>query len=242
LAVAKPCGEISQTAGVVEVLRAKSNEDLNRVALKVQAPFEILCTDVVVTQAGSRAKIKLSNGVITMSPNSRIFISKVAKGSSTPSLMNLTYGKIRTFFDGKKAAQTPEAKKDTQSQFRIQTSTAVVGVRGTDFFVGFDPNKELTTQATLKGEVEVEQTKTAQKVFVKSGEEVQVEAAEKIKSLEVKPIEKETVVQIRQTSPLVKLDKEFTSQEAVSILGAPEKWTPPADEIPGDLKDIKNVF
>jgi len=255
MASAKQCGVISQITGVVDVLRAPNNEDLNRIAVRAQAPFDLLCSDVVVTQAGSRAKLKLSNGLITMGPNSRLFIAKIIKGTSTPSLINLTYGKIRTFFDGKKSEQNSKDKKENQSQFSIKTTTAVVGVRGTDFYVGFDPNKTLTTQATLKGEVQVEQIKTKQKVFVKSGEEVQVETAEKeqvaeqtkkaqsnIKTLEVKPIEKETVVQIRQTSPLVTTDQEFTSKEAISILGEPEKWVPPTNEIPGDLKNIKNIF
>jgi len=265
---AKPCGEVTHIAGKVEVLRTKDGEDLNRVAIKITAPFDLLCTDVLVTQSGSRAKVKLENGLITLSPNSRISIAKVVKGSQTPSLLNLTYGKLRTFFDGKKAEST-DKQGSNQIKFKVKTPSAVVGVRGTDFFVGYDANKDSTRQATLKGEVEVEQLKTNAKVVVKSGEQVDVAKAdtltkekvsEDIKNetdlkdtakkdlvsepptLEVKPIEKETIVEIRQTSPLVKEDIEFTSKEAVTILGEPAKWIPPADEIPGDLKDIKNNF
>lgn len=254
---AKPCGEVTQITGKVDVLRTKDGEDLNRVALRIVAPFDLLCTDVLVTQAGSRAKIKLSNGLITLSPNSRVSIAKVVKGSHTPSLLNLTYGKLRTFFESKKS-ETPAKDKEAQIKFRVKTPSAVVGVRGTDFYVGFDPNKDVTTQATLKGEVEVEQLKTQNKVIVKSGEQVDVSKADSINTdkisdtvknemkkdlaLEVKPIDKETIVDIRQTSPLVKEDLEFTSKEAVTILGETTKWIPPADEIPGDLKDIKNSF
>ncbi|MES2768888.1 MAG: FecR family protein [Bdellovibrionota bacterium] len=254
----KVCGEVIQITGKVEVLRAQAGEDLNRVAIRIEAPYSILCTDVLVTQAGSRAKVKLANGLITLSPNSRISIAKVVKGSQTPSLLNLTYGKMRTFFDGKKNEQK---SKDNQTQFKVKTPSAVVGVRGTDFYVGYDPNKEITKQATLKGEVEVEQIKTKNKVIVKGGEQVDVAIADKVTKAEtqeslqdvvskelatpiliVKPIEKETIIQIRQTSPLVKEDIEFKSTEAVAILGEPEKWIPPTDEIPGDLKDIKNEF
>lgn len=254
---AKPCGEVIQIAGKVEVLRAKTGEDLNRVAIRINAPYSLLCTDVLVTQAGSRAKVKLENGLITLSPNSRISIAKVVKGSQTPSLLNLTYGKMRTFFDGKKNEEANKGKDPNHTQFKVKTRSAVVGVRGTDFYVGYDANKDFTTQATLKGEVEVEQVETKAKVIVKSGEQVEVAsvdalAKEQIKEdvkaeakeavLEVKPIEKETIVDIRQTSPLVKEDLEFKSKEAIAVLGEPEKWTPPKDEIPGDLKDIKNEF
>lgn len=264
LEASKPCGEVTHITGKVEVLRAATGEDLNRVAIPIQAPYQILCTDVLVTQAGSRAKIKLVNGLITLSPNSRVSIAKVVKGSQTPSLLNLTYGKMRTFFDGKKE----DKNKNSQTQFKVKTPSAVVGVRGTDFYVGYDANKDTTTQATLKGEVEVEQLKTNNKVIVRGGEMVDVVAAGKVtkeKVLEdikneketdlskteqpaieaplvVRPIQKETIIDIRQTSPLVKEDIEFKSKEAVAILGEPEKWTPPKDEIPGDLKDIKNEF
>lgn len=247
----KPCGEITHITGKVEVLRAQNNQDLNRIAISVKTPFELLCTDVLVTQVGSRAKVKLDNGLITLSPNSRISIAKVVKGSQTPSLLNLTYGKLRTFFDGKKAEAKDKNKNPRETRFKIKTQSAVVGVRGTDFYVGYDPNKDLTTQATLKGEVEVEQINTANKVYVKGGEEVEVSSIDKIAkdsvqtpipALEVKPINKETIIEIRQTSPLVKEDLEFKSKEAIAILGEPERWTPPKDEIPGDLKDIKNEF
>jgi hypothetical protein len=248
----KPCGEVTNITGKVEVLRAVAGQDLNRVAMKIEVPFELLCTDVLVTQAGSRAKVKMVNGLITLSPNSRISIAKVVKGSQTPSLLNLTYGKLRTFFDGKKAEAAAKGKEANQTQFKVKTPSAVVGVRGTDFYVGYDANKEVTRQATLKGEVEVEQIKSQSKVLVKSGEQVDVANGEELKDsakkdldkseLEVKPIAKETIVDIRQTSPLVKEDLEFTSKEAITILGDTTKWVPPADEIPGDLKDIKNKF
>lgn len=249
---AKPCGEVIQVAGKVEVLQTKDGEDLNRVGIRIEAPYSLRCTDILVTQAGSRAKVKLVNGMITLSPNSRIMIAKVIKGSQTPSLLNLTYGKIRSFFEPKKGE---EAKSNNQTHFKVKTPTAVVGVRGTDFYVDYNANKEVTTQATLKGEVEVEQSSSKAKVLVSGGNQVEVPIKQKIEkelskevaekeaiALEVKPIEKETIVQIRQTSPLIREDIEFKSKEAVAILGEPEKWTPPKDEIPGDLKEIKNEF
>lgn len=258
----KSCGQVIQTTGRVDILKAQNNTDLERHAKAIKAPYELLCTDVIVTQSGSRAKIKFVNGLITLGPNTRIAISKVVRNTNNPSILNLSYGKIRTFFDSE------EAEKQKEAQFKVKTSTAVIGVRGTDFYVKFDPNKDVTKQATLKGQVEVEQVGTKQRVVVNSGQQVDVTeikptqisdkiqedlkkeatAEEKITTadtmqpLEVKPIEKDLVVDIRQTSALVKTEEPFTSPEAVKVLGEPEKWVPPVDEIPGDLKEIENVF
>ncbi len=265
---AKECGAVTHTMGKVEVLRTNTGSDANRVAIRINAPFALRCTDVLVTQAGSRAKLKLSSGMITLSPNSRLSISKVVKGTNDPSLLNLTYGKMRTFFDGKKNEELQKNQGAEQTQFRVRTPSAVVGVRGTDFYVEHDANKELTSQATLKGEVEVEQLKTKARAIVKSGFQVEISSADSsqapnltltdknkadpeaqreeappvISPLIVTPIKEETIADIKHTSPLVKADVEFTSPEAVKILGQPETWIPPKDEIPGDLKDIKNVF
>ena len=250
----KVCGKIIQTTGKVDVLKAINNKDLVRQAVLIKAPYELLCSDVIVTQSGSRAKIILPQGMITLGPNTRIAISKISKNTSTPALLSLPYGRIRTFFDSEEAQKSKDNK-----QLHIKTSTAVIGVRGTDFYVGFDPNKNITSQATLKGQIEVEDIATQQKVLVNTGEQVQVtsQAAQKLEktsektepdlkntpqALSVSPIAVETVLNIRQISVLVNKEEDFTSKEAVTILGSPEKWTPPADEIPGDLKDIKNIF
>ncbi len=114
--------------------------------------------------------------MVTLSPNSRISIAKVIKGSQTPSLLN-PYGKIRTLFKSKKAEQ---AKGASQTQFRVKTPTAVVGVRGADFYVGYDVNKQLTMQATLKGEVEVEQVSSNIKTLVSGGHQVGVPTKENL--------------------------------------------------------------
>ena len=60
--------------------------------------------------------------------------------------------------------------------------------------------------------------------------------------LKVVPIVPEVLDEIRQTSTLVQNDKEFVSKEAVEVLGEPETWTPPPDELPLDLKDLKEEF
>lgn len=60
--------------------------------------------------------------------------------------------------------------------------------------------------------------------------------------LKVVPIVPQVLDEIRQTSTLVQNDKEFVSKQAVEVLGEPETWTPPPDELPLDLKDLKEEF
>jgi hypothetical protein len=201
-----------------------------------------------------------------MGPNSRIAISKYQKDSGNVQLVNLTFGKVRTVFQGTKTG-TGESKPRGEPPFRIRTQSAVIGVRGTDFYTKFEPNSGLTQQATLSGEVEVSQRRSRQAVTVKSGQQVNINAvgpvsgdalkeesmaevssmqaegsASDIKPLIVETISSQLVEEIQDTSLLAKLDKEFTSEQAVRILGAPKTWKEKTNVIPPELEEIKNEF
>jgi hypothetical protein len=277
----KICGKISKAKGLVEVLRIQegrqNSDNPERFAMRVKkTPFTVHCEDIVVTGKASRAKVKFKKGLLTISSNSRIVIAQYAKRFGGPSLLTLTFGKARTFFEGDK-----KEKKRDDSLFKVKTPSAVMGVRGTDFYVSYEPNTAQTNHATITGEVEVSQVGTKQKVTVKAGQQVKVEkipgtvskeatplatdtksdtiptklppketptpppkfvSPEPIKPLVVEPIQPATVKEIQHTSVLAKNEKVFTTKEAVELLGEPEKWEPPPDEIPEDLKDIENVF
>ena len=60
--------------------------------------------------------------------------------------------------------------------------------------------------------------------------------------LEVKPIEKKMVKEIQVVSSVAKNDKEFTSKEAVKLLGASKNWIAPEEVMPDQFKGIKNEF
>lgn len=285
-AQAMVCGKISSMRGEMEVLRVKRGEQGKenpvRTALRGKENMSLDCTDIIVTQEKSRAKVQFSNqAVMTLGPHTRIAVARYAKDKGDPSLLKLTYGKIRVLFDqkheegGKGDSQksnkkinlpktlpskkyAPEAT--SSSRFEVKTATAVVGVRGTDFYVSFNPNVRVTEQATIEGSVMVEQSQTGEKVLVNKGQQVAVEApvaAEKapakegepdqepvaqVKPLKVVPIAPQVAEEIRQTSAIAKVDKEFTHKAAVEILGPPEKWHPPKDELPFDLKELKEEF
>lgn len=247
---AQICGKIISQQGQVEVLRLQVNSKDNlRIGTKAKEKMNLECRDVILTARASRAKIKIKSTLLTLGPSSRFSIEEHEASTKEVSLINLTYGKIRTMVN-KKSEEKPGDKKN----FRISTPSAVMGVRGTDFYTSFDPNTLTTEQATISGTVEVEQKSTGKSVLVEKGFQVKVETLPVIKDsaepevkiqpqeLKVAPIGNKIIEEIKQTSYIAKDDAEFASTEAVKLLGEPKKWLPPDDEIPLDLKEMKNEF
>jgi hypothetical protein len=118
----------------------------------------------------------------------------------------------------------------------------------------------------LSGKVLVEDVLTKERVIVKPGKQVEIkklpeDLEKKVKKelakgknvqqiknevglapLKAAPIVEEVKADIRETSAIAKNDKAFTSKKAIEVLGSPETWKLPPDEIPIDLKDIKEEF
>ncbi|MBK7843455.1 MAG: hypothetical protein IPJ71_07135 [Bdellovibrionales bacterium] len=263
---------------------AESKADAVRKAIVANGKAVVDCQDIIVTLQSARAKVRLKGNVLlTLGPHTRISIEEYASNSGSPTLVHLAYGKIRTLFNpgtgsdsgsgsssglgadsGSGLGSGPDSKSDAkktepekkQSRFRMRTATAVAGVRGTDFYLSFEPNTKITEQATLNGAVQVEQVDTGQSVLVNSGQQVVVEQVrekskqgssegekrEEVKPLIVNAIAPALVNEIKQTSLLVKNDREFVSSEAVKILGAPDDWKPAVEEVPFDLNGLKEEF
>ena len=99
---AENCAQLVSTNGVVDVLRHQGGAEDERQTLKYTMPLDLLCSDVVVTRQASRAKLKLPSTIMTLSPNSRVFVSQIAGKKADSSVVNLTYGKMRSFFKGEK--------------------------------------------------------------------------------------------------------------------------------------------
>lgn len=275
---AEVCGRIASFRGQIEVLRVKegsdpSAEDSARVAILAQKRMRLQCSDIVVTRQAARAKLRFVNkSVLTLGPHSRLEILDYLRKKSDVSQLKLTYGKVRAFLKPskkmvKKLPEKGEKTKSRQSRFFIKTPSAVAGVRGTDFFISHNPITEQTSQATITGEVEVEQAATGQKVIVRPGKQVEIkelkpDVAKEIKKkiaegadldelqkiskdfipLTSQPIQPETKEVIRQTSAIAKNDKNFASKAAEKLLGKASSWNLPPDEVPLDLKELKEEF
>ncbi len=238
LALAETCGKLLKIQGDVEILRTKEAKDV-RIGIKAVDQMPLQCDDIILTGRASRAKLKLGNTLITMSSQSRLAAEDYSEKTHEPNLLSLMYGKIRALV---------KPRGSDEKNLQISTSTAVMGVRGTDLFVGFDPNTRLTHQATIEGKVEVEQKATGQKIMVDPGQQIKIETrvdteGEEVQApIKVEPISVKVVEQIRQASFIAKDDKEFATTEAVKILGEPAKWLPPDEELPLDLRGMKNEF
>jgi len=173
LLMAADCGKIEYVRGEVHIIRVKPGEEKkanpvrNGITVK-KAPFALQCLDGLRTGPSSRAKIKISKGTLSLGPNSQLLVEKFSEPKEDIETLNMLYGKIRAVID-------PKKNKNKNKTFKIKTPSSVAGVRGTDFYVEFDPVSNLTKQATLTGSVEVEQKGTKQKVIVSAGNQVEVE-------------------------------------------------------------------
>ena len=250
---AASCGSLAAVQGTVDVLRTqiKSGDEANRFIVPGKNFMILECDDIVVTRAQSVAKIIFANGKISMGPDSRIEIAGISGNAEKPdiNIVNLAYGKVRAIIQ-KKSKEEVAAAPPPQSSFQIRTHTAVAGVRGTDFYVAYDPNNFGTEQATLTGKVEVEQRETHQKVLVSAGQQVGVDSSSKPddltanvkKQLIVMPIQESIKHDLRIASAVAKDDKEFSGKDAVKVLGNPDGWTIEKEAVPSKYKDLKNEF
>lgn len=274
IARAAVCGRITSLRGAIEVLRLTNEKSgtTDRVGIIASKQMPLWCSDILVTRKAARAKVLLINKtVLTLGPHSRVEIQNQFNVDKSVNHLKLTYGKVRALFKEdkiQKPQHLPEKNSGNKnmSHLIIKTPAMVAGVRGTDFYISYSPQRKIGEQATLKGKVIVENDVTGEKIWVDPGKQVAVNAvepeiAEKIKkeikagknieqiknevgisSLQVEPIKEEVKEEIRQTSAIARNDKEFTSSEAVRVLGQPESWELPKDEIPLDLKEIKEEF
>ncbi len=274
------CGKITSLRGKLEILRlinvsdAKNTQNPNeasRQGIIAENKMTLWCSDIIVTREASRAVVRLRNQTtMTVGPHSRLEIQNYLNGEKGVNQLKLTYGKVRTFLKPKKDKETKLARPTANKYSRliIKTPGAVAGVRGTDFYLSYNPLENKTEQATLTGEVEVKNEVTGQTVSVPPGQQVTVdkipdsvvEAVKKDlakgKSLEEiskekglnaeiaapTPIVAALKTQIQQTSSIAQNYQEFNSKDAVAVIGKPEDWKPPVSELPFDLKDLKEEF
>lgn len=256
---AQTCGQLAGVRGPnVEVLRlqrSRTGGDQVRYGIRIEekkvVPLE--CDDVVLTGRDSSARIILATAKLSLGPESRIEIAAHTKSSNAGAaarvdLLSLTYGKVRALVNRKKSEPPPKTKdgKEPQATFKIKTYTAVAGVRGTDFYVSYDPNSTQTEQATIEGLVEVERAGAKQSVLVEAGQQVNVDTAKtaqaKEEPLKVVPLRDSVRNEIRLVSAAVRDDQDFTHKKAVETLGKPETWVLEREKVPENLKDIQNEY
>lgn len=108
----------------------------------------------LLSNKGSFAVIKLNDGSkLILGPNSKLVVT-FPKNTGT-GIVTLLKGKVRS--------KVPKDKKAAINQV-IQTSTAALGVRGTEFQATFNPESRMTSLVTYQGQVAmVKKDKKAEK-------------------------------------------------------------------------------
>lgn len=223
------CGRIAAVQGTADVLRLRPADGPDvRIAVRAsKAGFALRCDDVVATGPDGGAILALPRGRVSMAPNSRV---EIVDGAAR---IALSFGRIR--------AVVPKASAPSKRRFEVKTFSAVVGVRGTDFFAAFEPNEGVTEQATIEGSVEVRAAGSDRAAVVGPGQQTVVDAA-KPEPLKVVPIGDAVRSAIQTASAVAKDEPDFAHPKAVEILGPAREWTIKKEPMPDKLRNVPNEF
>lgn len=139
-------------AGFLVLSKGKVSVERNKKIIIAKKGNKVFEKDILITEEKSRAKVMFVDGnVVHVSPKSKLEITthvfEEANGKKKTSLQ-LFYGKIR-------AKVTQKYDPKGENTYRVTTSSAVAGVRGTDFIQGLNPVTGASSTLTNTGIVEV---------------------------------------------------------------------------------------
>src|SRR6185295_7780603 len=166
--------------------------------------------NIIRTQTGGRARVIYDNGdqiYVAAASSYKIEWDKDTNDANPE--LELRYGKARFVIQ----------KGGPRSKFKIKTKSAVLGVRGTDFFVAVNEATGQTETATLRGSVEVKPpVETAQPTTVTAGNTASVAPAP-----EAAAAPQPAQVSLHQTTKA-----ELQAVQRNTALTSPEPTPPPA--------------
>ncbi|MGH9530132.1 MAG: FecR family protein [Terriglobales bacterium] len=129
-----------QTAGEVKALIP----DASRNAQPVKAKDTLQWNDVLKTDTKGRLRAGLTDGsILSLGSNSELKVVQ-SNAASQQTSIEVNYGKLRS--------QVVKITKPN-GKYEVRTPNAVIGVIGTDFYVGYD--NDLTTVICYRGMVSV---------------------------------------------------------------------------------------
>jgi hypothetical protein len=116
---------------------------------KAKIGLKVFPSEKIITAADSRAKVVMvDNNEINVSPSSEVVIQRYEFNpdeNKKDVLLNVIYGKVRS--------KVNQKYDGANNKFRVQTPSAVAGVRGTDFFTSYNQNTKTSSVVTFEGEV-----------------------------------------------------------------------------------------
>jgi hypothetical protein len=158
---AQEVGTVAGVEGSAEIRRAGST-----IAAAIGAPVQ-RGDELRTGRPGKLRVVFQDDSVLTLSDNSQVTIDE--------QVFNVPEGKIESLMRllrGKVSAVVSEYYQRPHAQYEIETTTAVAGVRGTEFAVAYDPLKDVTQVVGIEGRVEVHSVldRLRRGSFVTSGE------------------------------------------------------------------------
>jgi len=140
-----PFGVVTKVRGKVSVLKPHAKTaDLLKVGDHLEEDTSIL------THAKSFARIKLTGkSLLNIGPNSKVILKSITKSDST--LLSLLKGQVRA----KITSEKNKKKSDLKHKFLIKTTTAAIGVRGTEFHSIHNPKNNVTSLISYEGDVKI---------------------------------------------------------------------------------------
>lgn len=143
LASQNPIASVAKLRGSVTKLLPGALE-----ASQVNVGDLVLEDTSLVTGPKSFVQVKfIDNSILNMGPESKIVVNSMKK--DTPGIISLLKGKIRT--EVQKSSEANNSK--SKNKFYIRTRSAAMGVRGTDFQTIYNPENNVTSLLTYKGQV-----------------------------------------------------------------------------------------
>jgi hypothetical protein len=183
----RPSKKLENSAGVNEGVIASFEGEYYRVR-DLKASDRVENGNVVRTFPGAKVKVIYDNGdQIYVGPGSSYRILWKNDVKATPEI-RLAYGRIRGVI----------SKEGPRKKVIIRTRSAVMGVRGTDFFIS-DEGQGETSVSVLRGAVEVAPTK-GKPTVVETG--MTAEVVTRSVEVPVRKISKEDLGEIRVASSL----------------------------------------
>ena len=124
-------GTVQHLSGTLSVQRVDGSVRL------LSEKSQVQLGDVITTQRDSYAQVKFTdNGVVTLRPNTQVKLEKYAFAEAKPQEDSFGAGLIK---GGMRALTGLISKRGDRDAYQVQTATATVGIRGTDFTVVYIP-------------------------------------------------------------------------------------------------------
>ena len=202
---------ITRTEGSVQIFSEPSKENLGKKVFFEGKFFElkeaiigdrIKNGSIIRTMPESKANLIYENGdQINIGPGTSFHVSWKSTGAQrSPNQIKLFYGKMRGII----------LKEGSKNKFEIKTKTAVMGVRGTDFYIEDEGDGKATQITVVRGEVKL--ITQQRETIIKTG----MTATATLKSpVEVHETTKEDLKTISEASTIARKE---SAQESIAML------------------------